>query len=342
LRFPQNQQRINLTATVSLLFFTSMFFTAQSDVFAEDSSARTQTLEIDDSGPLKKAGADKLNIYVEEGANGAAPMKVWLQGTKHDKVVWKKPVPIQDEFNSAKMDAVCRNGKLLIMSQFSGSAAYVSETFGWDGNAVRFLSKKQGDPSMAEVVRLTNLAKSGSRAQMEQWENEDHNVQYPGSYITVESTDQLLSAGQNAAIALSKAGKPALAARRIEICFDASAHLIGLACGGDSDKTATPDKWIDMWQEESIQLPAKDWAPRLACYARFLQESGNHKLAINVLRAVVKAQPDQQEPYLSLADSLWAVNQHREAAQMYQKYQQLVGQDASKTLPPRVKSRASS
>jgi tetratricopeptide (TPR) repeat protein len=337
-----SRTRLLINSSAIWLLFTSVFFGAQSIVFAEDSGARTQTLEITDGKALKKAGADQLNVFVEQSASGAPTMKVWLQGIKKEKVAWKKPIPIQDEFNSAKMDAVCRNGKLLIMSQSPGSAAFVSETFNWDGNAVRFLSKKHGDPSMDEVLKLTNLAKSGSRAQMDQWADEDHNVSYPGNYITVESVDKLLSAGQNAALALNSAGKPALAARRMEICFDASEHMIGLACGGESDKTKTPDQWIEMWQADCIQLPVKDWAPRLSDYALFLQKSGNYKQAINVLRAVVKAQPEQQEAYLNLADSLWTTNQHHDAAQMYKKYQQLAGQDTSKTLPARVKSRASS
>jgi tetratricopeptide (TPR) repeat protein len=340
LRFSKSQCLVNSSA--SLLLIASVFFGAQPVTFADDSSTHTQTLEIVDGKGLKKAGADQLNVLVEQGASDATTMKVWLQGIKKEKVAWKKPIPIQDEFNSAKMDAVCRNGKLLIMSQSSGSAAYVSETFNWDGNEVRFLSKKHGDPSMDEVVKLTNLAKTGTRAQMDQWADGDHNVSYPGNYITVESVDKLLSAGQNAALALNSAGKPALAARRMEICFDASEHLIGLACGGESDKTKTPDQWIEMWQADCIQLPVKDWVSRLSDYASFLQKSGNHKQAINVLRAVVKAQPEQQEAYLNLADSLWTINQRHEAAQIYKKYQQLAGQDTAKALPARVKSRTSS
>ena len=323
-----------------MLLVLSIFLSGSAKALADAASVATQTLEIIDAKPLKKAGADELNVRIDVQEN--SPMKAWLQGTKKGGVIWERPIPLREEFNPAKMDAICRNGKLVIMSQYPGSAAYNSETFSWDGNILRFISSKAGDPSLDVVTALINLAKAGSRMQMDQWEEQDHNVMYPSNYITVEALEKLLGGGQKTALVLAKAGKPALAAQRMEICFDASANMIALL-GGDSNKAQTPDKWIELWQTDCLELPVREWAPKLTNYAIYLQECGKYKQAVNVLRASLKALPSQADAYLHLADSLWATNQHQEASHMYQKFAQLVGQsNKAKDLPTRVKSRASS
>jgi len=137
------------------------------------------------------------------------------------------------------------------------------------------------------VNKLTAYAASGTRAQLDAWEAKEHNVFYPGNYINQDNLEKLLKGGQVAAQALSKAGKPALAAARMELCFDAGQDLVELACGG-SEETKTPAKWIGAWQAECIDMPAAKWTPMMKDYSQYLEKCGKHKQAQSVLAALSK------------------------------------------------------
>ncbi len=234
------------------------------------------TFEIDDAKPLAKLGAQKLSVYVEPNARNA-----WLQGVSQDKVIWRKKMPLQEELNTAKTDVVCRAGKIVVLSQYGYSAAYVSQTFGWDGKSVSFLSKKHDDHSQREVDALTKLAASGTRSQLNAWKDGDHNIEYPGNYITAENMSKLLNGGARAAEALAKAKQYGAAATRLEICFDASAYLVGLG-EGDLDVQGKPETWVQSWLQDSMQLPSSTWAPLLKSYTEYLKQSGKTRLVSHV------------------------------------------------------------
>ncbi len=245
----------------------------------------TDNVEIEASAPLKKAGAAKLSVFFETTGEASDSNSAWLIGSTAGKILWIKKLPVTIAVNRAKTDVVCRGGKIVVLSQYSGSASYDSQTFSWDGQKAVSLGTKSGDPSQAIVDTLKRLAAKGSRAQLNHFEEEDHSCAYPQNYITQENLLALLQGGQKAAQALAEAGQPALAAARMELAFDASMAMVALG-GEDCDQTKIPAKWLAAWQADSMQLPAEKWTPFLSDYAQYLQKSGKHKQASEVLAAL--------------------------------------------------------
>jgi len=245
-------------------------------------------VDVIDGAALKKAGATKLSVFFVEGADGSDGKTAFLLGTKAGKIVWKAPLPLKQEINRAKTDVICRKGQIHIISQFPGCAAYVNQIFSWDGVKAILVKTISGDPSQDEVNKLTAYAASGTRAQLDAWEEKEHNVFYPGNYINQDNLEKLLKGGQKAAQVLDKAGKPALAAARMELCFDAGQDLVELVSGG-SEETKTPAKWIGAWQADCIDMPAAKWTPMMKDYAQYLEKCGKKKQAQSVLEAMNKA-----------------------------------------------------
>jgi hypothetical protein len=292
-------------------------------------------MPIADAQPLRKAGADKISAYFESAKTDDSIQKAWLVGYKGGQIIWKKPLPLVQSLNLAKTDVVCRKGQIVVLSQFPGCAAYTRQTFSWDGEAAKLVSHSRGDPSQKILDDLTKLATSGTRSQLDDFCKQDHALMYPSNYVTTKTIETIFSGGHKVALALNQAHKPAMAARRMEICFDASDYLISLVIG-DSTKTAAPEKWIEQWTSEAMALPASMWAPLLNDYAFFLQDAGKHQQAVNVLHYVIKAQPDRAVAYLNLADSLWTTDRPT-AVRMYQRYKVLIAdQSPSTKIPDRV------
>ncbi len=242
----------------------------------------TDNVVVDGAGPLKKAGATTLSVFFEKPADEGNAKTAWLIGAKAGKIVWIKPLPLKLEVNRAKADVLCRKGQIVILSQFSGSAAYTSQTFNWDGKVAALVATKQGDPSQEVVDTLTRLAEKGTRASLDQFDSADHNLAYPGNYVTQANVLVLLSRGHKAAQALAAKGQPALAAQRLELTFDASQDLVERAAGA-GEQTKIPAKWIDAWNADCLQLPEAKWAPLLKDYAQYLQKCGKQKQATNIL-----------------------------------------------------------
>ena len=288
------------------------------------------------------AEADQLKVGFDSNSE-AGSIKAWLIGYKQGAMIWKKPLPLVEQVNLAKTTVDCRKGKIYVVSQFPGSAAYISQIFSFDGKVARLVAQESGDPSKKQVDSITAIAKNGTRDQLDDWASGEHAIFYPGNYINVNSVDALLSGGYKTALVLDKAGKPALAAERIEICFDASKSMVCDGMGGidGCDDEHTPSKWISVWT--NMEVPASAWAPKLNDYAFFLQKCGKHQKAISVLRAVLKAQPERQAAYLNIADSYWALHQKKSALENYHLYVQLMEKNKlSNQIPSRVIERIKS
>ncbi|MBS1992633.1 MAG: hypothetical protein JSS83_19075 [Cyanobacteria bacterium SZAS LIN-3] len=277
---------LSMAATCAISLMTALPSLADAPLAVGSAVPETlANVEVQNAGPLKKAGATKLSVFFVEEPDGSFSKKAFLLGTKAGKIVWKAPLPVSEEFNRAKCDVLCRNGLLYVMSQFPGCAAYISQSFRWDGVKATLVKTEKGDPSQAEVDALTALAEKGTRAQLDAWEEKEHNVMYPGNYINQQSLETLLKRGQKAALALAQSGRPAMAAARMELCFDASQDLVELADGG-GEGTKTPAKWISAWKAESMDMPAEKWTPMLKDYAQYLQKCGKQKQAQTVLAAI--------------------------------------------------------
>lgn len=241
------------------------------------------TADVIDGGPLKKNGAQQLNVLFEESADDK-PQHAWLQGISHQDVVWKKPLPLKFPVNTAKTDVICRKGRIEVVSQYPGSAAYTNQTFTWDGAKVIFVSKKDGDPSQEQVDQLMKLALSGTHQQLDDFINAEHVVFYPGNYINTDNVKAMLTAGRKKALALAAAHKAQQAAQRMEICLDASMELCYLE-GEEGEKKTAPAKWLEAWSDDRIALPATFWKPILKDYSTLLKAAGKTKQAAAVANA---------------------------------------------------------
>ncbi|CAN5599903.1 hypothetical protein BH10CYA1_BH10CYA1_11190 [soil metagenome] len=240
------------------------------------------TADLITPGSLKKNGAVQLNVRFEDSSSDA-PQHAWLQGVSNEKVVWKKPVPLKFAVNTAKTDVICRNGRIEVVSQYPGSAAYTNQTFTWDGNKVSFVSKKDGDASQEQVDKLMKLALNGTHQQLDDFDNDEHVIFYPDNYINTNNIKAMLTAGRKQALALAAAHKPLQAAQRMEICLDASMALVYLE-GDTGEKKTAPAKWIEAWSVDRIALPASFWKPILNDYSTLLKASGKVKQAAAIAR----------------------------------------------------------
>lgn len=263
----------------SVLFSCVVAWTTFSSTMAHADT----TADVIDGGPLKKNGAQQLNVLFEDSADDK-PQRAWLQGISHDRVVWKKPLPLKCAVNTAKTDVICRKGRIEVVSQYPGSAAYTDQTFIWDGARVNFVSKKDGDSSQEQVDKLMKLALSGTHQQLDDFVNDEHVIFYPGNYINIENVKAMLIAGRKKALALNAAHKPQQAAERMSICLDASMALCYLE-GEEGEKKTAPAKWIEAWSIDQIALPATFWKPILKDYSTLLKASGKAKQAAVIANA---------------------------------------------------------
>lgn len=241
------------------------------------------TSDIISASSLKKNGAHKLSVRFAD-AVGEAPQKAWLEGLNGEKVVWKKPLPLKVQVNEAKTDVICSSGRIEVISQYPGSAAYTKQTFTWDGSKVMFVGKKDGDNSQEQVDRLKKIALSGTHAQLDDFLNEEHVIFYPDNYITVENVKAILDGGRKQALALLAAHKPQQAAQRLKLCLDASQELCYLE-GQEGDKTTAPGKWIEAWSVDRITLPESYWKSILKDYSTILKAAGKSKESALMLSA---------------------------------------------------------
>ncbi|MBS1957631.1 MAG: hypothetical protein JST89_25815 [Cyanobacteria bacterium SZAS-4] len=241
------------------------------------------TADVIDSGPLKKNGAKQLNVLFEDSTDDK-PQHAWLQGVSNENVVWKKSLPLKFPVNTAKTDVICRKGRIEVVSQYPGSAAYTNQTFTWDGEKVTFVSKKDGDPSQEQVDKLMKLAVSGTHQQLSDFANDEHVIFYPGNYINTDNVKAMLTAGRKKALALASAHKAQQAAQRMEICLDASMELCYLE-GEEGETKTAPAKWIEAWSEDRIALPSTFWKPILKDYSTLLKASGKLKQASAIANA---------------------------------------------------------
>lgn len=263
------------------LAFLSILFVCAAG--AEMPALADTTSDVITANSLKKNGAHKLSVYFAD-AVGDAPQKAWLEGLNGEKVVWKKPMPLKVQINEAKTDVIGRNGRIDVISQYPGSAAYTRQTFTWDGSKVVFVGKKDGDDSQEQVDQLTKIALTGTHAQLEAFANEEHAIFYPDNYITVENVKAILDGGRKQAFALLAAHKPQQAAQRLQLCLDASQELCYLE-GLEGDKTTAPGKWIEAWSVDRIALPETYWKPVLKDYSTILKAAGKTKESALMLKA---------------------------------------------------------
>lgn len=241
------------------------------------------TTDVITPGALKKNGAKKLAVCFAEPV-GELPQKAWLEGMNGEKVLWKKPLPLKVQVNTAKTDVICRKGQIEVISQYPGSAAYTNQIFNWDGIKIAFVSKKDGDDSQEQVDRLKKIALTGTSQQLDDFSNEDHAIFYPDNYITVDNVKSILDAGRKQSLALLAAHKPQQAAQRMQICLDASQELCYLE-GLEGEKTSSPAKWIEAWSVDRVALPESYWKPFLKDYGSVLKAAGRVKESAKMVAA---------------------------------------------------------
>lgn len=269
---------------------TSSTATSPSPSTASDSPLDAlNTFVIEHAQALPHAGAQKLAVTFGGGENAGSRGTGFLIGVKGNKVIWKKLLPLKQDVNTAKTDVDCRNGNIVVSFQYPGSAAYVSQTFSFDGKDLKLVGFKEGDPSQAVVDRLIKFAKSGSRAQYEKWTDQDNAIFYPGNYITAENVGTILKTGQKTAMALAAAGKYAQAAERMEIAMDGTEYLISLNGNLGDDVKESPRDWIEAWSDDSIQVAPSVWAPVLKDYGDILVKCKRSKEAKLMHAAAARA-----------------------------------------------------
>ncbi|HEY9683982.1 MAG TPA: hypothetical protein V6C89_19655 [Drouetiella sp.] len=260
---------LSLLVAISSLSTTATFADTTSDVITP--------------GALKKNGARKLCVCFSDSSDDK-PQKTFLEGMTGEKVVWKKNIPLKVAVNTAKTDVIGRSGRLEIISQDPGSAAYTKQTFTWDGSKVAFVSKIDGDASQEQVDQLKKIALSGTQAQLDDFSDQDHAIFYPDNYITVDNVKSILDGGRKQALALLAAHKPQQAAQRMQLCLDASMELCYLE-GLEGEKKTAPATWIEAWSVDRIALPASYWKPILKDYGTVLKAAGRVKESAKMVAA---------------------------------------------------------
>jgi hypothetical protein len=251
--------------------------------FSATAAFADTTSDVITPGVLKKNGASKLCVCFADTSDDK-PQKSWLEGMTGEKVVWKKPLPLKVAVNTAKTDVICRKGRLEVISQQPGSAAYTKQTFTWDGNKVAFVSKMDGDASPEQVDQLMKIARSGTHAQLDDFADQDHAIFYPDNYITVDNVKAILDGGRKQALALLAAHKAQQAAQRMQLCLDASMELCYLE-GLEGEKKTAPATWIEAWSVDRIALPSTYYKPILKDYGTVLKAAGRAKESARMIAA---------------------------------------------------------
>src|ERR1700731_2531247 len=104
-----------MSRTAAFLIINSLIFLG--------AVAYSQTLplgdfELNTTPQLKKNGADKLVVHVDEaGIDAKDPQKAILEGLKNGKVIWKKPLPLKDDVNLPKSGAYAKGSYIELWSQ---------------------------------------------------------------------------------------------------------------------------------------------------------------------------------------------------------------------------------
>ncbi len=106
------------------------------------------TLTLSPASGLKKMGADSVVLVVEDEYGAPSgdqwfTKKVWLEGMKGDKVVWKKAVKMNDFVNMDKCTVSCSGTTFTIDTTLGGSR--YAHKFAWDGNNVKLKETHRTD-----------------------------------------------------------------------------------------------------------------------------------------------------------------------------------------------------
>lgn len=103
------------------------------------------TLKLSSAPGFKKMGADEVLIVVEDEYGAPSgdqwfTKKVWLQGMKGDKILWKKPIKVNDFINMDKCSASCDGSTFTIATTLGFLDC--THKFAWDGNKVTLKESK--------------------------------------------------------------------------------------------------------------------------------------------------------------------------------------------------------
>lgn len=281
-----------------------------------------------------RAGARSVKVVVRANDD------VLLVGLNGNRVLWQKKFPLKEEVNTPKTTITCKGQRIELYSQAPFSAAASIQTFAWNGTTLRHVSTRYEDPSAEFIENAIKAAEAGDKRRLDAlYGNEEGDIEilYPGRYISGALLAEAIKRGHESASAVHKTGKPREAAARLALMFDLTVDF-AVTASGDVSATTQVEKWLEAWKSQEMET--KDYIPALNDYGFFLQQAGDDRAAVPVLKAVIERAPSRAVAHLNLADSLWTLNQKTEAATHYRRYQQLMSaENKADKIPPRVAER---
>jgi tetratricopeptide (TPR) repeat protein len=299
--------------------------------------------ELNGSPQLKKNGADKLVVHVDEGGtNNSDAQKAILQGVKNGKVIWQKPLPLKEEMNLPKSGAYVKGSYIELWSQAPFRATTSYQKFFWDGNKATFKGDRVEDTSSDAVEKYEKLAASGTRAQFESAQKKGElEIMYPMNYVHASIAGSMISQGRKAALELYRKGDKQGALDRMKLALDCAGDYMGVMYAGEDITKEPGSAWFNIFASESADMDAASYLPAINDCAFFMQETKRNGEAAALLRQVVKRDPDRVVAYLNLADSLWAIGKNEEAKQFYAQYiERMTSGNELAMVPPRAEERS--
>jgi len=278
---------------------------------------------------LPAAGAERVAVAVMDNN------LVLLLGLKGRSIIWQKRFPLHEEVNKAKAVVVCDGPNIEVSFQMPFSAFTVTQTFSWDGQKLTYLKENKSDSSAEAIEEAIKAAERGDARKLKA---EELDILYPGHYIGGAMLADAIARGRKAALKLYQAKQPREAAARLALMLDLTVGLCSQVNPQDDKAGKKQNRlagWLKAWK--ACEVEPKDYAPGLTDYGFFLQEAGDHKAAVPIFEAAIKASPQYVVAYLNLADSLWALGRQAEAKERYRTYQRLMAaENKRERIPPRV------
>jgi hypothetical protein len=260
---------------------------------------------------FKERGTDTVLATIVDDSS------VYLVGLKKHAVLWKFAIPV-GQINPAKTRIDCCNdGKTIeVVSQAPFSAEENVEKFSFDGKKFTALESGFKDPSLETIAAAVKLALAGDKSALDTFNTQ---ILYPQRYVNSESIGDALAKGHKAALRLYKSKEPAEAAERLKLMFKATYDFCSLISSESAPESAADiEKYCAAWRGAEVEKAA--YMAPLNDYGFFLQESGDHKDAVEVFELVIREDSSRAVTYLNGADSYWGMKDLTQAKSMYRKY----------------------
>jgi|GEM_PF-780306 len=328
----RNNRLFRFALMIALLLVATSRAVAQDDV--PPGVLDGETTELCKGAPL--AGADKVYVIVKENED------VQLVGMRGRSAIWKKSFPLREDVNKAKTYVQCQARTIELHSQLPFSAAEVIQTFSWNGLRLRYVATRHEDPSAEFIEEMIRAAERGDTKTLRPFLENDPaegtvEVMYPYAYITRQLFTDAIKRGHNASTRLFRQGRAQEAAQRLSLMFDVTEELNQIV-SADEPLKALPARWLAAWKAQ--ELEHGDYVYALNDYGFFLQQAGDHSLAVEIFKAIIEVDPARVVAYLNLADSLWTLDRKVEARAHYRTYRQLMtGANRQSGIPLRVAER---